>query len=166
MFEKYTDKARRAIFFARYEASNFGSPHIEPEHLLLGLLREDKSFARLLPAAAIEEFRQGLPQREKISVSVDLPLSHPSKRVLSYAAEESEIMENQLIGPGHLALGLLRENNAASALLQQALQLEAHGGAVVDDEDADAHGRDPWEAWRSGARKASTRAPRRSSLAR
>ena len=43
MFEKYTEKARRVIFFARYEASQFGQPHIETEHLLLGLLREDKA---------------------------------------------------------------------------------------------------------------------------
>jgi ATP-dependent Clp protease ATP-binding subunit ClpC len=43
MFERYTEKARRTIFFARYEASRFGSPYIEAEHLLLGLLREDKS---------------------------------------------------------------------------------------------------------------------------
>ena len=43
MFEKYTEKARRVIFFARYEASQFGSPYIETEHLLLGLLREDKA---------------------------------------------------------------------------------------------------------------------------
>jgi len=41
MFERYTEKARRVIFFARYEASQFGSPYIETEHLLLGLLRED-----------------------------------------------------------------------------------------------------------------------------
>ena len=37
MFERYTEKARRVIFFARYEASQFGSPYIETEHLLLGL---------------------------------------------------------------------------------------------------------------------------------
>ena len=43
MFERYTEKARRVIFFARYEASQFGSPLIESEHLLLGLLREDKT---------------------------------------------------------------------------------------------------------------------------
>ena len=43
MFEKYTEKARRVIFFARYEASQFGGCCIETEHLLLGLLREDKS---------------------------------------------------------------------------------------------------------------------------
>src|SRR5947207_10768613 len=38
MFERYTEKARRVIFFSRYEASQFGSPYIETEHLLLGLL--------------------------------------------------------------------------------------------------------------------------------
>jgi ATP-dependent Clp protease ATP-binding subunit ClpC len=51
MFERYTEKARRTIFFGRYEASEFGSPYIETEHLLLGLLREDKGLAnRFLPS--------------------------------------------------------------------------------------------------------------------
>ena len=45
MFELYTEKARRVIFFARAEASQFGSPYIETEHLLLGLLREEKCLA-------------------------------------------------------------------------------------------------------------------------
>ncbi len=45
MFEKYTEKARRVIFFARYEASQFGSPYIETEHLLLGVLREDRTLS-------------------------------------------------------------------------------------------------------------------------
>jgi ATP-dependent Clp protease ATP-binding subunit ClpA len=50
MFERYTEKARRTIFFARYEASQFGSVCIETEHLLLGLLREDKALTnRFLP---------------------------------------------------------------------------------------------------------------------
>ena len=40
IFERYTEKARRVIFFARYEASQLGAPHIETEHVLLGLLRE------------------------------------------------------------------------------------------------------------------------------
>ena len=43
MFEQYTERARRVIFFARYEASQFGSPYIEAEHILLGILREDKT---------------------------------------------------------------------------------------------------------------------------
>ena len=46
MFERYTDKARRAIFFARYEASQHGSPYIETEHVFLGLLPEDRALTR------------------------------------------------------------------------------------------------------------------------
>jgi len=46
MFERYTEKARRVIFFARYEASQFGSPFIETDHLLLGILRDDKELMR------------------------------------------------------------------------------------------------------------------------
>ncbi len=42
MFERYTEKARRVIFFARYEASQFGSPYIETEHLLLGFCAKTK----------------------------------------------------------------------------------------------------------------------------
>ena len=56
MFERYTEKARRVIFFARYEASQFGSPYIETEHLLLGLLREDKALTnRALRTRALAE---------------------------------------------------------------------------------------------------------------
>jgi len=61
MFERYTEKARRVIFFARYEASQFGSPYIETEHLLLGLLREDKALANrfLRSHAAVESIPTG-----------------------------------------------------------------------------------------------------------
>ena len=45
MFERYTETARRTIFFARYEASQFGSTVIGTEHLLLGMLREDRGLA-------------------------------------------------------------------------------------------------------------------------
>ena len=93
MFERYTEKARRVIFFARYEASQFGSPCIETEHLLLGLLREDKALANrfLRSSASVESIRKQIEAhttlREKVSTSVDLPLSHECKRVLAYGAE-------------------------------------------------------------------------------
>ena len=60
MFERYTEKARRVIFFARYEASQFGSPYIETEHLLLGLLREDKALTNrfLRSHASVESIRK------------------------------------------------------------------------------------------------------------
>ena len=63
MFERYTEKARRVIFFARYEASQFGSPYIETEHLLLGLLREDKALTNrfLRSHASVESIRKADP---------------------------------------------------------------------------------------------------------
>ena len=123
MFERYTEKARRVIFFARYEASQFGSPFIETEHLLLGLLREDPTIQRrfLRASDSLEKIRRNIEAnlvfREKISTSVDLPLSNESKRVLAYSAEEAERLGHKHIGTEHLLLGLLREEKCFAALL-------------------------------------------------
>jgi ATP-dependent Clp protease ATP-binding subunit ClpC len=132
MFEKYTEKARRVIFFARYEASQLGSRCIETEHILLGLLREDKALAsRFFPRTetALENIRKQVegrsPSREKVSTSVELPLSDESKRVLTYAAEEADRLLCNYIGTEHLLLGLLREEKsfAASILYEKGLRL-------------------------------------------
>ena len=133
MFERYTEKARRTIFFGRYEASQFGSPYIETEHLLLGLLREDKALANrfLSSLAAVESIRKQIEghtaPREKVSTSVDLPLSHECKRVLSYGAEEAERLTHKHIGTEHLLLGLLREEKcfAARLLHEQGLTIDS-----------------------------------------
>src|SRR5512140_3486595 len=122
MFERYTEKARRVIFFGRYEASQFGSPYIETEHLLLGLLREDKRLSnKLLPIESVAEIRKTVELRtvirEKVSTSVDLPLSNECKRVLAYAAEEAVSLGHRYIGTEHLLLGLFREKNSFGAEL-------------------------------------------------
>jgi acetyltransferase-like isoleucine patch superfamily enzyme len=121
MFERYTEKARRVTFFARYEASQFGSPYIETEHLLLGLLRADKALVnRFLRAqASAESIRKQIEAhatvREKTATSVDLPLSNEGKRVLAYAAEEAARLGHSHIGSEHLLLGLLREDKCFAA---------------------------------------------------
>jgi ATP-dependent Clp protease ATP-binding subunit ClpC len=130
MFERYTEKARRIIFFARYEASQYGSPYIETEHMLLGLLREDKALTfRFLKIGEPESIRKEIEARteqgKKIPVSVDLPLSNECKRVLAYGAEEAERLSDKHIGPEHLLLGLLREEKsfAAQILVGRGLRL-------------------------------------------
>jgi ATP-dependent Clp protease ATP-binding subunit ClpC len=122
MFERYTEKARRIIFFARYEASQYGSPYIEIAHLIFGLLREDFATIRAVSTVEPATLRQALEplcqeRREKIATSVDLPLSHPAKRVLAYGAEEAELMGHKHIGPEHLLIGVLRENGPEVAVL-------------------------------------------------
>ena len=128
MFEKYTEKARRVIFFGRYEASQFGGHCIETEHLLLGLLREDKAlthrfFRESTPVEAIrKQIEANTVVREKVSTSVDMPLSDESRRVLGYAAEEAELLLHKHIGTEHLLLGLLREEGSFAARI-----LNEHG---------------------------------------
>src|SRR5690348_648950 len=133
MFERYTEKARRVIFFARYEASQYGSPYIETEHLLLGLMREDKALANrfLRTHGSIESIRKEIESRitirERISTSVEVPLSQECKRILNYAAEEAERLGHKHVGTEHLLLGILREERCLGAeiVAQRGLRLSS-----------------------------------------
>ena len=138
MFERYTEKARRVIFFARYEASQYGSSYIDTEHLLLGLLREDKRLQHVLNLSITFESISAKVEarsviRERVSTSVDLPLSNEGKRVLAYAAEEADKLSNRHIGTEHLLLGLLREKEgfAAALLKESGLELESARTAIA-----------------------------------
>jgi ATP-dependent Clp protease ATP-binding subunit ClpC len=124
MFERYTEKARRVIFFARYEASQFGGQFIDTSHLLLGLLRVDR--VRLRELLRDDELFEnaavllGLEaSAQKVSTSVDIPLSHEAKRALAYATEEAMRSDHSQIGTYHLLLGLLREPGRVRDLLEQ-----------------------------------------------
>src|SRR5690348_820062 len=115
MFERYTESARRALFFSRYEASQFGSLYIGTEHLLLGLLRESKgALAKILTDANVSseqvrtEFAGRLSSAQKLSTSVEIPFDDHAKRALSAAAEEADRLLHNDIGGEHLLLGLLR----------------------------------------------------------
>ncbi len=126
MFERYTEKARRVIFFARYEASQYGSPFIETEHLLLGLLREDRALAKQFlgkvdsePGIRAEIERHIRP-RERISTSVQVPLTAESKKILNFAAEEAERLGHRHVGTEHLLLGMLRVEGSLAAQILQA----------------------------------------------
>ena len=126
MFERFTEKARRVVFFARYEASNYGSHYIDAEHLLLGLLREDRAFvARFLgPTKSDSEIRteieSRIERREPIATSVEVPLSTDSKKVLNLAAEEAERLHHRHIGTEHMLLGLLGVKGSFAAQILHA----------------------------------------------
>jgi ATP-dependent Clp protease ATP-binding subunit ClpC len=91
MFERYT--ARRVIFFARYEASEFGSSYIETEHLLLGLAREQRWVLQLIPDLEVDSLRARIetlvPVGKKFPTSEDLPLSNECKRMTASAAQHT-----------------------------------------------------------------------------
>src|SRR6185369_13208190 len=127
MFEKYNEKARRALFFARYEASKLGSRVIESEHILLGILREgEETVGEILRRFQVkpEDIRREIEGErvfvERISSTAELPLSEESKKILAYASHEAESMLHATVGSEHLLIGILRvEGCMAMRILTQ-----------------------------------------------
>lgn len=142
MFERYTEKARRLIFFAAYEASDFGSSEITTEQLLVGLIREDPArFEKLTgvsPQLIREQIVREIPRQNPIGKSIDLPLSAGAKRVLAYSADEADRLRSRRIGTEHILLGLLREDDtpAERLLRQHGATLETVRKASADTNQA------------------------------
>src|SRR4051812_18503378 len=129
MFERYTEAARRTLFFARYEATTVGGAAIEPEHLLLGLLRGDKGLTRQLFASGKLSYTDARGKilhhfgvMEHIPPSREIPFSQLTDRILRRAAAEADSLRHREIGPEHLLLGLLMEGGSFAAAL-----LNTHG---------------------------------------
>lgn len=124
MFERFTEKARRVVFFARYEASQYGSPRIEGEHLLLGLIREDPALLRRFEGTPTigedlrGEIERQISRRKPFSTSIELPLSDECKKALTFAAKEADRLGQPHVETAHLLLGLIRvDGSVVSALL-------------------------------------------------
>lgn len=141
MFERYTESARRALFFARYEVTALGGRAIEPEHLLLGLLRSATPLlSQILREAKIQtselrdEITRRLAAEEKVPTSVEIPFGDATKRALHFAAEEADRLLHTFIGTEHLLLALLRdEQGSAGAILSaRGLRLEPTRARLVE----------------------------------
>lgn len=135
MFERYSEQARRVLFYAQYEAAQLGAASIETAHVLLGLIREgtattNRIFARAhLPLEEIRKKLAGGAAAPEAIVAGDphqLPYSAETKRVLHLAAEEADRLLHNRIIPEHLLLGILREERsvAASTLMKYGLRLD------------------------------------------
>ena len=121
MFERYTDDARRAMFFARHAATLSGSIRIESEHLLFGLVREGgPSLLQLVPTLS-EQIRERIPDEtsdsESSSPPLIMPLSDECKWILAYAADEADSLKHRHIASEHFLLAILREDSCAAARL-------------------------------------------------
>lgn len=87
---RYGEAVRRCLFFARCEAEGFGSDHITPEHVLLGVLRQDLKIRSWLKPSGLDNIRheiqmnvqpgRGVPRRTHVS------LSNECKRILASAS--------------------------------------------------------------------------------
>ncbi|MCZ6696281.1 MAG: ATP-dependent Clp protease ATP-binding subunit [Acidobacteria bacterium] len=127
MFEKYTEKAKKILFLARYEASQMGSKVIGSEHLLLGLIKEGDDLVRdLFIRSSVNldllcaELEARGPSGEKQATPIEIPFSEETKRILACAEEEAERLLHPYVSDEHILLGLLRvEDSAAGRMLAE-----------------------------------------------
>ncbi|HXX57702.1 MAG TPA: ATP-dependent Clp protease ATP-binding subunit [Thermodesulfovibrionales bacterium] len=116
MFEKFTERGRKVIIYAREEAEKRQNDYLGTEHLLLALLREEDS----LPIAILKkmglsiedlfmEIERSLPSGTNILTFGDIPFTPRAKKVLELAVEEARLLGHNYIGSEHLLLGIIRE---------------------------------------------------------
>jgi ATP-dependent Clp protease ATP-binding subunit ClpC len=119
-FEKFSERARRALTRAQEEAQRFGHNYIDTEHILLGLVAEEDSVASKVLAnlgvlpnkiRAAVEFVVGRGERSAIG---EVGLTPRAKRVIELAVDEARRLNHSYIGTEHLLLGLLRDREGAA----------------------------------------------------
>ena len=116
MFEKFTERGRKVIVYAREEAERLQNDYLGTEHVLLGTLREEDG----IPVAVLRkmgidvdqirtEVERNLPSSGNTLTFGDIPFTPRAKKVLEYAVEEARLLGHNYIGSEHLLLGLIRE---------------------------------------------------------
>lgn len=122
MFDKFTDRARKVLGYAKSEAERLNHDYIGTEHILLGLIKEGSGVA----ANVLENLSVDL---EKVRVEVEKlveagtntvssgqpPYTPRAKRVLELALEEARNLDHNYVGTEHILLGLIRENEGMAA---------------------------------------------------
>jgi ATP-dependent Clp protease ATP-binding subunit ClpC len=116
MFEKFTERGRKVIIYAKEEAEKRQNDYLGTEHLLLAVLKEDDG----LPIAILKrigitpeeirlEVERNLPQGTNLMTFGDIPFTPRAKKVLELAVEEARLLGHSYIGSEHIFLGLIRE---------------------------------------------------------
>ena len=133
MFDRFSDRARKAMSYSRQEAERLGHDYIAPEHILLGILKEGGGVAATVfirIGLSLQEIQTELEKRlvkgSAESNVGQLPFTPPSRKVLEFTIDEARLMDHNYVGTEHLLLGMLRhhENYAAQVLWDFGLRLE------------------------------------------
>jgi ATP-dependent Clp protease ATP-binding subunit ClpC len=123
---RYSRTAKTVMFSARLEAINAGSQHVEPEHLLLGLLHRSSQAIEVHMAepASLEtlerELKSTVAVEPSLATYVQVPFSPASDRILSVAAEEAKRHSHETVGTEHILLAILREEQCPASRVLRA----------------------------------------------
>ncbi len=141
MFNRFTERARKVIIYAKEEARSFNHDYIGTEHLLLGLVKEGEGVAAAVLQklgvdletirVEVEKMVQPGPQTQ---VMGDIPFTPRSKKALELSAEEARSLGHNYIGTEHLLLGLVKEGEgmAYRVLLNLGLDLDRLRAEIME----------------------------------
>ena len=132
MWQRFTERARKVIFYAQEEAGRLGENYVSTEHLLLGLVRESDSMAsRVLDRMGVSLGRIRSEVERQVArgdgrLGQDMQLTPRAKKVIDLAYDEARQLNNNYIGTEHLLLGLIREGDglAGKVLLKLGVDLD------------------------------------------
>ena len=137
VFEKFTERAIKAVMFSQREAKALEVEMVYTQHLLLGLIAEDSASGGFLGSGiTIEMAHQAVksiwhtnsddkeengkgngsglgPEGAEVS-TMDVPFSLSTKRVFEAAVEYSRTMGYNYIAPEHIAVGLFTVNDGSA----------------------------------------------------
>jgi ATP-dependent Clp protease ATP-binding subunit ClpC len=137
VFERFTEQARQVLVLAQDEARALKHNYIGTEHILLGLLREKEGLAaRVLESLdiTVEEVRVQVARivgpGDEVTTG-QIPFTPRAKKVLDLALREALSLGHHHIGPEHILLGLVRQNNGVG--VQILLDLGADAEKVRDE---------------------------------
>jgi ATP-dependent Clp protease ATP-binding subunit ClpC len=139
MFERFTDRARRAVVYAQDEARMLNHNYIGTEHILLGLIHEGEGLAaRALKAlgVSLDETRQEIEDivgRGTKEHEGPIPFTPRAKKVLELSLREALQLDHSYIGTEHILLGLMREGDgvAAQVLVRSGVDLNMARQEVI-----------------------------------
>ena len=126
MWQRFSERARRIVFYAQEETRRFNMAYVSTEHLLLGLCREDDTTAAIILRSlsiSLQDIKAEIEKRLPMgseSATSDLVLTPRAKRVIDLAYEEARDVNDGFIGTEHLLLGMIREHDGMAGRVLEA----------------------------------------------
>ena len=120
MWQRFTERARAAVFYAQEAAGSVGDSYVDTEHLLLGVIRDESTVAvRMLMRMGVtaEQIRSKIELQappEPAHLGADMQITPRTKRAIDLAYEEAKRISDNYIGSEHLLLGLIREEEGVA----------------------------------------------------
>ena len=128
MSNEFTQQVSDIVVYGKEEANRLQNDHIEPEHLLLGILRDGeckaaeilKSFYLDLKGIKNELEIQLREKSIQENYSQDITFSEEASKILTLSKLEAKLMNNEKVDTPHILLAIMRDNqNNAYKILEK-----------------------------------------------